>query len=62
MKVITTKGLIEIDDLIVKDTIEMYDNARVFATEWYFNDELVRRDVNVNVLRGLSAGAEQSEI
>lgn len=62
MKVHTTKGLIERDQLVVKDTIEEHDNARVIATEWYSGDELVRRDVHVNILCGHSIFGEQATV
>ena len=62
MKIQTRKGLIERSDLTIKDIITDEDNARVFATEWYLGDELVRRDVNVNILRGLSLEGEQQSI
>ena len=50
----TTKGLIDDSVLVVKDIVENHENARVVATEWFLNDELVRRDVNVNVLTACS--------
>lgn len=62
MLVYTTKGLIERDQLEIKDVVSEEDNARVMATEWYLNGELVRRDVNVNILRGQSVLGEQGEI
>lgn len=62
MQVYTTKGLVERDQLSVKDVFEEHDNARVHATEWFLGDELVRRDVNVNILRGLSLAGEQESI
>lgn len=62
MLVHTTKGLVERDQLQAKDIITEADNARVTATEWYLGAELVRRDVHVNILRGLSLGAEQESM
>lgn len=59
MKIYTTKGLVELDQLTVADVVTMEDNARVTATEWRMGDELVRRDVHVNMLRQLEMGAEQ---
>lgn len=58
----TKDGLIDRSELIVKDIISEEDNARVTATEWYKGTELVRRDVHVNVLRGLSLDGEQAAI
>lgn len=60
MLVQTTKGLIDRSALDVRDIVEEHDNARVNATEWFLNGELVRRDVNVNILRGAELGGEQS--
>lgn len=62
MKVQTTKGLLDRSQLEVKDVVVEEDNARITATEWYLSGELVRRDVNVNVLRGLSFEGDQTVI
>lgn len=62
MKVHTIKGLIDSEDLRIVDEILLEDNARVFTTTWYLEDELVRRDVNVNILRGLSFDGETTSI
>ena len=59
MKVYTTKGDVERDQLVAKDIISEEDNARIVATEWFLGDELVRRDVHVSILRGQSLGVEQ---
>jgi hypothetical protein len=57
--VYTTKGLIRRDQLDIQDVVEWHDNARVTATEWRLAGELVRRDVNVNLLRGVTMAGEQ---
>ena len=62
MKVHTTKGLIERDRLIVTDIVSEEDNARVVATEWHLDGELVRRDVAVSILRGHALCGEQAEL
>jgi hypothetical protein len=62
MQIQTIKGLLDRSELVVKDVVVEEDNARITATEWYLADELVRRDVNVNVLRGLSFEGSQSVI
>jgi hypothetical protein len=59
VKIYTTKGLVEFDQLTVADVVTMEENARVIATEWRLGEELVRRDVYVNMLRQLEMGAEQ---
>lgn len=53
--VFTTKGIVERDLLEAKDVVMEDENARVIATEWYLNGELVRRDGFVNLLRSGSA-------
>ncbi len=62
MKIFTTKGLVDFEKLEVKDTITVEDNARITATEWRLDGELVRRDVNVNILRGLELGSQQGSM
>lgn len=61
MVVMTTKGLIDLSLLTVKDVVSTEENCRVTATEWYLGEELVRRDVNVNVLAGLDMFPSQAE-
>jgi hypothetical protein len=43
----------------VKDIVSETTDARVIATEWRLGEELVRRDVNVNVLVGHLVGVQQ---
>ena len=62
MQVLTKLGLIERTDLEVKDVIVEEENARVMATEWYHKGELVRRDVNVNILSGIQMTGEQQTV
>lgn len=59
MKVMTTKGLIDYEQLKVTDLVEVGDNHRKIATEWHLGDELVKRDVTVSVLRPIETVAEQ---
>lgn len=58
----TKDGLISSAELEVSDIVEWHDNARVTATEWRRNGEIVRRDVNVNILRGLSLDGQQATL
>jgi len=58
----TNVGLIERDRLVVTDIVEEYDNARVIATEWRLEGELVKRDVHASILRGHALAGEQAEI
>ena len=61
-KVHTIKGLIDRDLLTVTDIVTEEPNARVTATEWHHEGELVRRDVNVNILAGQALCGEQAEL
>lgn len=58
----TTKGLVDSDLLVIKDITSFDQNSRFIATEWYLNDELVRRDVNVNILNGINLNGEQESM
>jgi len=62
MKVQTTKGLIDRDLLIASDIVTEEENARVIATEWHLDGELVRRDVAVSILQGQALFGEQAEL
>lgn len=61
MLVQTIKGLVERDLLEVTDIITEGDNDRAIATEWRLEGELVRRDVAVSILCGLSLSGDQAE-
>lgn len=50
-EVFTTKGLLPLTQLEVKDVTQWADNARIVATEYYHHGELVRRSVWADVLR-----------
>jgi len=58
----TTKGLIDRKLLTTKDIVSDEPNARVIATEWYHEGELVRRDVAVSILSGHAVAGDQAEI
>lgn len=60
-KVHTVKGLIDRDRLEVNDIVSDEDNARVIATEWHLDGELVRRDVAVSLLSGQALSGETEE-
>lgn len=62
MKVLTTKGDIDMAELAVTDFVETGDNHRKIATEYRHQGELVRRDVVVNVLRPFDLGSQQGTI
>lgn len=59
MLVQTNAGMIERDLLTIRDVVTEEENARIVATEWFYGDELVRRDVNVNILNGQILTGEQ---
>lgn len=58
----TTKGMVPFGELEVRDVIEVGDNSRVTATEWFLKGEMVRRDVHVNILRGLELAPSQGKV
>ncbi|HXJ40744.1 MAG TPA: hypothetical protein VNH18_15795 [Bryobacteraceae bacterium] len=58
MMVATTKGLVDRSLLAVKDIVTEEQNARIIATEWYLDGELVRRDVWVSLLIGVEMSGE----
>lgn len=62
MKVLTTKGLVEFEQLQVRDIVEYGDNHRKIATEWYLGEELVKRDVAISVLRPIEAETVQGAL
>lgn len=62
MQVQTTRGMIDRDRLTVTDITSEEDNARIIATEWHLDGELVRRDVAVSILQGHALCGEQAEI
>lgn len=62
MKVQTTKGFIDHSELDVRDIVETMENVRKTTTQWRYKGELVRQDVNVNVLAGLTLSGEQASI
>jgi len=62
MKVLTTKGEIDLESLDVRDVVELCDNTRKIATEYRLGDELVRRDVTVNMLVPPKMGIVEGDI
>jgi len=62
MLIQTTVGLVDKSELEVNDIVTEEENARVIATEWFLEGKLVRRDVNVNILRGLDLNSEQESM
>jgi hypothetical protein len=47
----TVKGLIELDDLVVEDVVEVFDNCRKVYHNYYHNGELVKQSVTADMLR-----------
>jgi len=64
MKVFTTHGLLDIEQLDVADIITFGPDSREIATEWKLKDggELVRRDVWISKLTPLDAEATQAKL
>lgn len=59
MLVQTKKGMIDHEDMEVKDEIFMSGNARNIHTCWYYRGELVREDGVAQILRTQAIGGEQ---
>jgi hypothetical protein len=57
--VTTIKGLIERDRLEMRPLISETTTSVEVGIEWYLEGELVRRDVWINLLRGLDTTAVQ---
>lgn len=62
MKVMTIKGLIDFEQLRIQDVVEVGDNHRKVASEFYLGEELVRRDVAISALRPIEAEAQPGVI
>jgi hypothetical protein len=62
MKVITTRGLVEIEELEVKDIVTYEGTARIVATEYRLDSELVKRSVWVDILDGVALNSEQETL
>ena len=60
--VLTTKGLIEIEELEITDHVEVGDNYRKVATEYRHHGELVKRSVAVDGLRIPGSDAVQGKL
>jgi hypothetical protein len=58
LKVATCEGEVDREELEVRDLVGEDDNARVTVTEWRREGRLVRRDVFVNMLRGVAVGVK----
>ena len=62
MKVLTTKGPVELDKLEVRDVVDVCDNTRKVASEFYLDGELVRRDVAVSMLMPPKLGIVEGDL
>jgi hypothetical protein len=62
MKVLTAKGLIEMEELKVTPIIEVGDNHCKVAIEYTHHGELVKRSVHVDMLRPLESAAQSGEV
>ena len=58
----TTQGLLESDSLTVKDTSTIENDVRVTSTEWFLGEQLVRKDLNLNILCGQSMSGIQEQM
>lgn len=62
MKIFTTKGLIEEDQLTLKNVEEWGENHRKVLFQYWLGDELVRQSVFVDVLRPMDIEVEQGRL
>ena len=58
----TTQGLLESDSLTVKDTSTIENDVRVTSTEWFLGEQLVRKDLTLNILCGQSMSGVQEQM
>lgn len=58
----TIKGLIDRDQLEVREVVSESGNSRQVRTEWFHNGELVRADGHTMILSGLVLGGEQVQM
>ena len=62
MMVFTTKGLIEMDRLTIRDQIELGDNHRKVISQYFLDDELVRQSVHIDLLRPVETQAAHGNL
>lgn len=62
MMVFTTKGLIEMDRLTIRDQVEIGDNHRKVVSQYFLGDELVRQSVHIDVLRAIETQADHGKL
>ena len=62
MKVLTTKGEIEMSELEVIDIVEVDNNHRKISTEYRHHGELVKRSVWVDLMRPFDLTSDQGNI
>lgn len=60
--VFTTKGPLPYHSLRIQDVVELVENGRKVATEYYLGDELVKRTVTVDVLMPIMTNSIQGEL
>ena len=58
----TAKGMINRDQLEVRDLVDEGENHRAIRTEWHHKGELVRADVTVAILSGVALAGDQAEM
>lgn len=62
MQVLTTRGLVELASLTVRDLVEVGDNHRKVIVQYYLGDELVKQSVHVDMLRPVEAAAAEGKM
>ena len=61
-QVLTSAGLVNLNELEVTDLIEIGDNYRKVVSEFRHGGELVKRDVTISALRPLTAQAQEGSL
>jgi len=62
MKVLTTEGPLDLESLHIKDVVEIVNNGRKVATEYYLGEKLVKRTVTVDILMPFEVTASHGEL
>lgn len=58
----TTKGLIELAELEVRDDVEIMDNCRKVYHRYYHKGELVKQSVTADQLRMVPMGSSHGKL
>lgn len=67
MKVMTSQGPLDLESLTVRDVVEVVENGRKVATEYYLTpacrpEDLVKRTVTVDILMPFEVAATHGDL